>query len=64
MGKMADNDFFGGVFLDPHGNGARPSSQDTDINSLSLNVQKRVRYRQDTRFRKHLTRWVMWIVPA
>ena len=35
-----------------------------DVDQSSLNEQVRKRYTQDTRFRKHLARWVMWIVPV
>lgn len=35
-----------------------------DVDKSSLNEQIRERYTQDTRFRKHLARWVMWIVPV
>ena len=35
-----------------------------DVDQSSLKEQVRERYSQDTRFRKHLALWVMWIVPA
>lgn len=45
-----------------------PSSSEAEMHDVdkvySLNEQIRERYSQDTRFRKHLARWVMWIVPA
>lgn len=34
-----------------------------DVDDLSLKDQIKERYSQDTRFRKHLAHWVMWIVP-
>lgn len=34
-----------------------------NVDELSLNEQKKTRYSQDTRFRKHLAKWVMYIVP-
>lgn len=34
-----------------------------DVDDLSITEQIRERYSQDTRFRKHLARWVMFIVP-
>lgn len=38
-------------------------SSNQDVDEESLSKQKRIRYGQDTRFRKHLAHWVMWIVP-
>lgn len=35
-----------------------------DIDKSSMREQKNERYRQDTKFRRHLTCWVMVIVPA
>lgn len=35
-----------------------------DIDAASLKEQEKIRYSQDTKFRKHLTRWVMIIIPA
>lgn len=34
-----------------------------DIDTSSLKEQEKIRYSQDTKFRKHLTRWVMFIIP-
>ncbi len=34
-----------------------------DIDTSSLKGQEKIRYTQDTKYRKHLTRWVMHIVP-
>lgn len=33
-----------------------------DIDALNLKEQKRERYSQDTRYRKNLAIWVMWVV--
>lgn len=33
-----------------------------DIDTLNLKEQKRERYSQDTRYRKNLAIWVMWVV--
>lgn len=35
-----------------------------DTDSMSLKEQRKLRYRQDTKFRRCLTIWVMFIVPA
>lgn len=35
-----------------------------DIDVSSLKEQERRRYAQDTKYRKHLTQWVMHIVPV
>lgn len=35
-----------------------------NIDTYDLGKQKKVRYEQNTRFRKHLSRWVMCIVPS
>lgn len=35
-----------------------------DVDDLSMKDQIKERYGQDTRFRKHLAHWVMWIVPV
>ena len=43
---------------------ASTESEIQDVDQNSLKVQIRERYSQDTHFRKHLARWVMWIVPA
>jgi hypothetical protein len=34
-----------------------------DVDTSPLNDQRKIRYTQDTKYRKHLTRWVMHIVP-
>lgn len=34
-----------------------------DIDSKSLEDQEKIRYSQDTKFRRHLTLWVMIIIP-
>lgn len=34
-----------------------------DIDTSSLKEQEKQRYAQDTKYRKHLTQWVMHIVP-
>lgn len=44
--------------------GCSDSSSDTDIDARPLKEQINERYKQDTRFRKHLARWVMWLVPV
>lgn len=35
-----------------------------DIDELSMSEQKRMRYEQDTHFRKHFANWVMIVIPA
>lgn len=35
-----------------------------DIDDKSMRQQKKERFSQDTRFRKHLANWVMTIVPC
>lgn len=40
-----------------------PDSNLGDIDDKNLSEQIRERYSQDTQFRKHLARWVMWIIP-
>lgn len=35
-----------------------------NIDMSSLKEQERIRYSQDTKFRKHLTRWVMVLIPV
>jgi hypothetical protein len=35
-----------------------------DADDLSLTEQKIARYGQDTKYRSHLAKWVMWIVPG
>lgn len=40
-----------------------PDSNLGDIDDKSLSEQIRERYSQDTQFRKHLAKWVMWIIP-
>ena len=39
-----------------------PNFQDPDKNDLA--VQKKERFEQDTKFRKHFSNWVMAIVPS
>lgn len=34
-----------------------------DIDTSPLKDQEKIRYSQDTKYRKHLTQWVMHIVP-
>jgi hypothetical protein len=34
-----------------------------DVDTSPLKDQKKIRYTQDTEYRKHLTRWIMHIVP-
>lgn len=53
--------------IDLHSEGGTSIMSDAelgDVDDKSLRDQIRVRYSQDTRFRKHLARWVMWIVPV
>lgn len=46
-------------------NSTSPSNiPQVDIDDLSMKDQIKERYGQDTRFRKHLAHWVMYIVPA
>lgn len=40
-----------------------PDSNLGDIDDKNLSEQIRERYSQDTQFRKHLDRCVMWIIP-
>lgn len=37
--------------------------ENTDIDISSMKAQEKKRYTQDTKYRKHLTIWVMCIVP-
>lgn len=63
---MADNPFEN-INLsgnDSCNNQIRGCVQQPDIDDLSMNEQIKERYGQDTRFRKHLAHWVMWIVPV
>lgn len=55
--------------VDLHDDDARlVNNEDTDslgdIDDKTLKQQVRVRYSQDTLYRKHLAKWVMWIVPC
>lgn len=34
-----------------------------DVDNSSIKGQEKIRYSQDTKYRKHLTQWVMFIVP-
>lgn len=40
------------------------SDSTIDMDDLSMKQQIQKRYEQDTRFRKHLAHWVMYIVPV
>lgn len=51
---------YSGIKVD--GNGINPIGID-DIDTSSLKDQEKIRYSQDTKYRKHLTQWVMHIVP-
>lgn len=44
-------------------NGISPIDID-DIDASSLKDQEKIRYKQDTKFRRHLTLWVMIIIPV
>lgn len=55
--------------IDLHDDDARQiNSQDADslgdVDDKSLHQQIKSRYSQDTLYRKHLAKWVMWIVPG
>lgn len=59
---MEDTGF--GLYVGLKDNGGSQSSLPIDnIDMSSLKEQERIRYSQDTKFRKHLTRWVMWLIP-
>lgn len=58
---MEDTGF--GLYVGLKDNGGNQSSLPIDnIDMSSLKEQERIRYSQDTKFRKHLTRWVMWLI--
>lgn len=40
------------------------SKSNANIDAMSISGQTRERYKQDTRFRKHFSWWVMSIAPA
>lgn len=37
-------------------------SHEDDVDELDIKDQKRARYKQDTKYRKYLAIWVMWVV--
>ena len=57
------NAFFGFVF-NPDNGDVRQNVSQGDFDTMSMEDQERERYGQDTRFRKYLSKWVMWIVPV
>lgn len=59
------NAFFGFGF-NPDNGDVRQNATATqgDFDTMSMEDQERERYGQDTRFRKYLSKWVMWIVPV
>lgn len=58
---MTDDKFKGDLGIGD----TKPETQPVgNIDAHSMKEQERIRYGQNTRFRKHLTRWVMWIVPV
>lgn len=40
-----------------------PNNNLDEVDDMSMYQQRKERFSQDTRFRKHLAHWVMWIVP-
>lgn len=62
---MADNPFENIHISDDPPSEKLPSANiQFDFDVLSMKQQIAKRYDQDTRFRKHLANWVMWIVPG
>ena len=60
-----DNNSFEHINIDPERLNTSSESNiptNDDIDSLDLKEQKRERYSQDTKYRKHLAIWVMWVV--
>lgn len=60
-----DNNSFEHIDIDPERLNTSSESNiptNDDIDSLDLKEQKRERYSQDTKYRKHLAIWVMWVV--
>lgn len=60
---METNGFDNYTDLKVEDKGINPIDID-DIDTSSLKDQEKIRYRQDTKFRKHLTLWVMIIIPS
>lgn len=61
---MKQNSSFVGIDIRPSERNKKTSSENPDVDKQGLKEQKRDRYKQNTRFRRHLAVWVMWIVPA
>lgn len=49
---------------DKTNNNAPIDFKDKDVDKDSLDEQIKERYKQDTKYRRHLAKWVMWIVPV
>ena len=60
MNMGVDFGNYSGINVDT--NGVAPLTIE-DIDASSLKEQEKIRYSQDTKYRKHLTQWVMHIVP-
>lgn len=41
-----------------------PNNSLDDVDDMTMRQQRKERFSQDTRFRKYLAIWVMWIVPV
>lgn len=41
-----------------------PNNDLDDVDDMTMRQQRKERFSQDTRFRKYLAVWVMWIVPC
>lgn len=41
-----------------------PNNNLDDVDDMTMRQQRKERFTQDTRFRKYLAVWVMWIVPC
>ena len=63
MKQNKSNALFG-FGLNPDNGDVRQNVSQGDFDTMSMEDQERERYGQDTRFRKYLSKWVMWIVPV
>lgn len=64
--KHNNSNAFLGFGFNPDNGDVRQNATATqgDFDTMSMEDQERERYGQDTRFRKYLSKWVMWIVPV
>lgn len=65
-GNVTERTEYDGVMLDRESfkTDSVQSDPPVDIDELSMSEQKRMRYEQDTHFRKHFANWVMIVIPA